>query len=350
MNSKLFIPRATGYRLQATGRAAWACLPNTCVSHRPHRFAVATASSIEFRRRSSSCVPFHLSPVACHLWPQGRHQLIHHYLLTALRHFRQHKLTTGINVMCLALGLMCFMLAWGTVTWFEQRDRYHARADRTYFVSWNAAADRNAPPDMTGPFLLAPALSARFPQLEAVARLAGESMGVTHEDRSYWAAISFADPEFLDIFDIPLIGTRGSQALRQPRSAVVSRALANADVWDGERRRSHAAARRSRERDDHGAHWRHSSAIVLRDGVVAADDHAGSGCLDGYAHCDARIAHSPTGGYTSWGMVSRRYSHFCRAACERIATAAGSERAIGQIRRETFPGDRVASLPSKRIR
>ena len=128
--------------------------------------------------------------------------------------------------MCLALGLMCFMLAWGTVTWFEQRDRYHARADRTYFVSWNAAADRNAPPDMTGPFLLAPALSARFPQLEAVARLAGESMGVTHEDRSYWAAISFADPEFLDIFDIPLIGTRGSQALRQPRSAVVSRALA----------------------------------------------------------------------------------------------------------------------------
>ena len=30
--------------------------------------------------------------------------MLQHYLSTSLRHFRRHKLTTGINVACLAIG------------------------------------------------------------------------------------------------------------------------------------------------------------------------------------------------------------------------------------------------------
>ena len=47
--------------------------------------------------------------------------MIHHYLSTALRHFRRHKLTTGINVLCLAIGVACFAAAVGVVGFFDLR-------------------------------------------------------------------------------------------------------------------------------------------------------------------------------------------------------------------------------------
>lgn len=47
--------------------------------------------------------------------------MIHHYLLTALRHFRRHKTTTVINVFGLALGLACFIAAQKYLSTFEQR-------------------------------------------------------------------------------------------------------------------------------------------------------------------------------------------------------------------------------------
>lgn len=51
-----------------------------------------------------------------------RRQLIGHYLRTALRHCRAHKAVTAVNVTCLALGLACFVVAWGVSTYFAQAD------------------------------------------------------------------------------------------------------------------------------------------------------------------------------------------------------------------------------------
>src|SRR5262245_13991967 len=140
--------------------------------------------------------------------------MISHYVSTALRHFRRHKLTTAINVLCLTLGLMCFVVAWGTVSYFEQRDRYHENAARTYFLTWKESARPDARERLSGAFLLGPQLRADFPELEYVARLAsGESVNVRHEGRGYYTLMRYADPDFFRIFDIPVRGTDPVAAL-----------------------------------------------------------------------------------------------------------------------------------------
>src|SRR5262245_55765776 len=94
--------------------------------------------------------------------------MIYHYLNTAFRHFRQHKVTTGINVVCLALGLASFLLAWGITDYFARADAYHARAARTVVLP---NQPRDTPLRMhTTSWLLGEHLRADFPELEAVSR------------------------------------------------------------------------------------------------------------------------------------------------------------------------------------
>src|SRR5262245_10799756 len=143
--------------------------------------------------------------------------MISHYLSTAFRHFRQHKLTTGINALCLTLGLLCFIVSWGTVAYFEQRDRYHEHAARTYLMTWKEAQRPGAREQLTTPFLLAPQLHADFPELEHVARMLGpQGINVRHEGRGYYSLVAFADPAFLRVFDLPVLGADRRTALDQP--------------------------------------------------------------------------------------------------------------------------------------
>jgi hypothetical protein len=67
-----------------------------------------------------------------------------HYLTTALRHFRLHKVTTSINVVCLAIGLSCFLAAHWLVTSARSADTYFSNSDRIFVVSLVAAAGSGA--------------------------------------------------------------------------------------------------------------------------------------------------------------------------------------------------------------
>lgn len=147
-----------------------------------------------------------------------------HYLVTALRHFRRHKVTTVINVACLAMGLACFVLAWGATAYYEKADSYHERAKRTYFVTSHQKGGFTLP---GSPWVLADALRAEFPQLEFVARsLASEELPVMVGDQSSFVYVAFADPDFTRVFDLPLLTGNATTALDAPRSAIVSVALA----------------------------------------------------------------------------------------------------------------------------
>ena len=58
-----------------------------------------------------------------------------HYLNAALRHFRQHKLTTSINVVGLALGIACFIAAYAIVGYLRSSEAALPNASRTYFLA-----------------------------------------------------------------------------------------------------------------------------------------------------------------------------------------------------------------------
>src|SRR5262245_59970144 len=151
--------------------------------------------------------------------------MISHYISTAIRHFRQHRLTTAINIACLALGLTCFMLVWGTAAYYEHADRYHARADRTYVLT-----ERNTGLGMTlqmTPWLLGQHLRTGMPELEVVACAQfPRELAVNAGSEERFATVGYGDAQLLDNSDLPFVARRSAGALAQPRTAIVSEAFA----------------------------------------------------------------------------------------------------------------------------
>jgi len=158
-----------------------------------------------------------------------RRQLLAHYLITALRHFRRHKVVTGVNVVCLAMGLACFVVAWGTTAYLAQGDRHQSNASRLYVVVMSDATREGAPLPATTPRLLAEHLAVDFPQLDAVAHAWGAEIPVAVDETSRFASAVFADPPLLAMFDLPMLRaatSRTESLLSAPGSAIVSQSFA----------------------------------------------------------------------------------------------------------------------------
>lgn len=158
-----------------------------------------------------------------------RGQLLKHYLVTALRHFGRHKVVTGVNVACLAMGLACFVVAWGIGAYFAQGDRHQSNASRLFVVIMSEAMRPGAPVPAVTPRLLAEHLEADFPQLDAVAHATSAEISVAIDGANRLARAVFADAPLLAMFDLPMLDAATSRAeslLSAPGSAIVSQSFA----------------------------------------------------------------------------------------------------------------------------
>jgi putative ABC transport system permease protein len=143
--------------------------------------------------------------------------MIGHYLSTALRNFCRHKLTTTINIVGLALGLACFIGAYGTVVSLNSGDRYSPRADRMYVIE-----TRNLWFVSSSPVPIAKHLRAFLPTLE-VGRLEprGQST-VSIGERVATVQIASAEPEVLDILDFRRVQFSNGKPLANPGTVVLT--------------------------------------------------------------------------------------------------------------------------------
>lgn len=139
------------------------------------------------------------------------------YITIAIRHMAREKGYTAINVLGLAVGLVCAMLIFLYVSFELSYDRYHEKADRIYRVAVNNDA-RTPPP-------LGPALQKDFPEITGFVRLLPTTgtwimkheENIYYENRVYWG-----DNALLDIFTFPLIRGDARTALEAPYSVVIS--------------------------------------------------------------------------------------------------------------------------------
>src|SRR5689334_4540101 len=99
--------------------------------------------------------------------------MIGHYLAMALAKFRKAPFTTFANIVTLAMGLACFIAAWGIATWWQSADGYHSRADRTVMASalFRPVNGEKTPISMRTPVAVASMLRQSFPEVETVARV-----------------------------------------------------------------------------------------------------------------------------------------------------------------------------------
>jgi len=97
--------------------------------------------------------------------------MLKNYLKVAFRNFWRSKVYSFINVTGLAMGMACCLLILLFVQDELSYDRFHAKADRIYQITYGLETGKIAriPPP------IAPLLKANFPEVEEVARLYGRS-------------------------------------------------------------------------------------------------------------------------------------------------------------------------------
>lgn len=115
-------------------------------------------------------------------------------------------------------------------SYFDNTDLHQPNASRTFVVTESMFipdAGTGFPSMPSASWALANYLKAEFPELERVARASlGEEVAVTTDGSKAFMQVSYADGDFLRVFDLPFISGDKRTALDGARRAVVTRDLA----------------------------------------------------------------------------------------------------------------------------
>ena len=153
-----------------------------------------------------------------------------HYVTVALRNIRSAPFASLVNLITLAVGLVCFVTAYAFVRFWDGAEQHFKKADDTYVLTISIK-NRNAKSGVQNatyvPEVAADFLKSDYPAIDKVARAVAIDRQTAvasggHSLRLFAVAV---DPEFLDIFDLPFIEGDAS-ALASPRSVVITREAA----------------------------------------------------------------------------------------------------------------------------
>ncbi|HET8697683.1 MAG TPA: ABC transporter permease, partial [Gammaproteobacteria bacterium] len=163
--------------------------------------------------------------------------MLKHYLVAAWANCRRSPFAAAVNVLTLALGLVCFILAASTMAFLGRADRQFANGGRTFVMTleWRAGEFGSGIALPQTPYHLAGYLEADFPQIETLARVSrlDDTLPVKAGNRALRMRAYGADAEFLDIFyDLPFLEGDARTALRAPASVVLTREAARSLYGD----------------------------------------------------------------------------------------------------------------------
>ena len=156
--------------------------------------------------------------------------MLKNYFKIAIRSLRKQRLLSLINVFGLSVGLACFSLfLLYSVNEFSF-DRFHDKSDRIYRVyRWSEAMfGRDASGDASLPMPLGPAMQSDLSDVEAFVRMRGEwgDELIRVDGDVLRRGLSYADPNFFEVFTFPLLHGDPASALANPTNLVLSREAA----------------------------------------------------------------------------------------------------------------------------
>jgi putative ABC transport system permease protein len=156
--------------------------------------------------------------------------MLKNYLKIAVRNLRRSTSYAVINVSGLALGITCAMLIFSLVTYHLSFDNFHNDSDRIYRFVTEQHRDQvsytgSVPPAFGKTF------SNDYTYGERVARLftARDILVSFHEGndlKKFTEQVSFADPEFFEVFNFPLASGDARKLLAEPNTAIISERIA----------------------------------------------------------------------------------------------------------------------------
>lgn len=156
--------------------------------------------------------------------------MIQHYLKVAIRNLLKYKVQTGISMLGLAAGFVCFVLSAFWIHYEMTYDQFRKDADRLYLVRVN---DGFAEGRITWrvPVPLGAYLQEHFPEIESFAYFYSFEYRVKVEGRYEKAFFSSADSAWVQMMDVQLVD--GNRNFMQQRSKEVAITEETARAWFG---------------------------------------------------------------------------------------------------------------------
>lgn len=156
--------------------------------------------------------------------------MFRNYLNISLRNLWRNRQVSAINIFGLASGLACGIVIFLLVSYLFSFDRYHAKADRTFWVVTDIRHENVVPTDAT-PRPLGDILRRDYPFVESAVRLEntfGRIVGVPNGKGGFAKKfeesrnICFTEPQFFDVFDVKWRTGNSKTALSAPNTVVLS--------------------------------------------------------------------------------------------------------------------------------
>ena len=160
--------------------------------------------------------------------------MFRNYLISALRSLKRQKLFAIINVTGLAIGLAACMLIILFVRHEFSYDQQFTDVQRLYRIE--ATANIPGQPPTESPNFFGPAydlLPGDFEEIQRIVRFQQRSGTVVKDDGAISEAFSYVDPEFLLMFDFPLLEGTHIDALNSPASIALTEEMAIKHLGEG---------------------------------------------------------------------------------------------------------------------
>ncbi|MDF9797413.1 putative ABC transport system permease protein [Catalinimonas alkaloidigena] len=162
--------------------------------------------------------------------------MLKNYLLSAIRNISRNKLSSGISIFGLAIGISAAFLMFRYIQFELSFDNYHPRHERIYrlssILSAGAKSEYLAPTAMSVAKQVQKLIdeievAARAVPMEAVVKLGSYQVNSKHKFYQ-------ADPEIFDILEVEWLAQENNNPLKKPNTVILTQSLADKffeDVW-----------------------------------------------------------------------------------------------------------------------
>ncbi|AYL99331.1 FtsX-like permease family protein [Mucilaginibacter celer] len=154
--------------------------------------------------------------------------MLKNYIKTAWRNLKRNKIFSFINVFGLSVGLACCMLICAYVYSELNYDQYPAQAKQMYRVGLRSIENNGVSEYPMVDIAVAQGIKNMFPEVVETTRLTGRGpVFIKYNDRQFKEEhVQIVDPNFLQLFSIPLIEGDNRTCLTDPAAMVITKAMA----------------------------------------------------------------------------------------------------------------------------
>lgn len=154
--------------------------------------------------------------------------MLRHYLVTALRSLARHRLYSFISIAGFAVGLACAILIALYVRSELSYDTWIPATGDLYRLEATFTVRGREPVHMAqAPFPVVTAARDQIPEVAAAVHVMPEPVTINVGDQQFHQTLTFVDPNFFSIIQIPLVRGDPTLVLKQPESVVISQGMAH---------------------------------------------------------------------------------------------------------------------------